>query len=134
MSRVRLLKLDQPTEMSGKIYSKASVRQWIKSNKRPEEIYGEFGQPDLKTLVKGQKTSVDPSNVCVKFKDFKIEDGYLTADHVFYPPLGELLVGVDDTVSFRLRGYVNNRTEGKELIYDIVEIVAFDAVKEEEES
>lgn len=131
MIRVSLLKLDEPTETTGRIYSKRSALQWLEHNGRSGVVYGELGQPDVSSCDPPQAPQVDLTNVCVMFTDFKIENGCITAKLTPTGPHAGSLTAIyqDGTaVDFRMRGFVRAHMKDDELIHDIVDIVAFDAV------
>lgn len=130
--RVRLLRLDVPTDTTGTVYTKESVERLLDTDLSGAIVPAEFGQPgrsDTARLIR-----VEPENVCANVSDFKIEGEYLTGVVEPEGPLGWMLTD-DEGLSFLLRGLtrtVPNNTDGVGSVrYSISKIIAFDAVFKE---
>lgn len=127
---VVLLELDKPTASTGNIYPKATLKKWLKSKDRKTEFLGELGQKRCSdAFSRGERDlamSTDPTNVCVKVTDLRLDSDKLMGMVSPHPPLGNVLVEMGDQAEFSMRALVKTRKVGEELHRDIVDIVAFD--------
>lgn len=95
--RVKVLQLDEPNA-NGRIYPTEAIMEAIQ--KAPDSVLGTIGIPETPEF--------DLSAVALAANQFRIEDGYLTAEvTVLKTPAGETLQQLIDNghVAFRPIGY-----------------------------